>query len=137
MKRLEKGETYYFISVPYWKVAHTEECYFGTDNERYEAGNYFTDIADAKRIFAEIDDKFGDALERNKQRQRGAKQDLFVAVGALVKRAKEQRADDSPREVVKDLVAAHDKYRKTLTALNKETTEATEKIMQLIRRASK
>ena len=66
MKRLDKGENYYYISIPYWKVCHTQDWYFGTDDERFKAGNYFADSRDARECFGTITEQFGEDLDKLK-----------------------------------------------------------------------
>lgn len=54
MKRVEKGEVYYFISLQKLKLCSTHDWYFFSDNEKWEDGNYFTDAALAKACADEV-----------------------------------------------------------------------------------
>lgn len=69
MERVQKGQTYAFISIPYYKVCVTREEYFPTDDKRHKSGNYFENSIVAGKVFQNIDAKFGAQIQAIKATQ--------------------------------------------------------------------
>lgn len=69
MERVQKGQTYAFISIPYYKVCVTREEYFPTDDKRHKVGNYFENSIVAGKVFQKIDAKFGEQIRAIKATQ--------------------------------------------------------------------
>jgi len=57
--RVEQGDNYYFVSIMYWKVCRTIDCYFPTDNKKYKEGNYFLSPRAAHQCMEGINELYG------------------------------------------------------------------------------
>lgn len=144
MKRLEKGGVYYFISVPYFKVCQTRDEYFGTDDQRFQDGNYFPDANDAHECFDTIAETYGEKLEDiaekiEKNKSSFVKTTTKLAVwardGKRIEDGKEY--DVTPENVCGSLVDAYKVYNKQLQQLSKKRLELHAKIKKTIKRAKK
>lgn len=136
MKRLDKGENYYYISIPYWKVCHTQDWYFGTDNERFKAGNYFADSSDARECFGAITEQFGEELDKLKAKAKKNDTTLIKAVRDISDKAK-SGLDIAPERLVKQYVEATDSYQRTAREINKAVNTIHAQINEIIKEAGK
>ena len=133
MKRLEKGDSYWFISSIDYKVVPTHDWHFLTDDERFENGNYFTDPALAKKCAAQIDDEYGDQLEKLNAALNKCKEDFFKTAGELAEKAKKKTVQvETYVEVAKALAEAHTTYREKRLELNKQISEVKKDIEAII-----
>lgn len=141
MKRLEKGESYYFISVHYWKVCATKDEHFTTDDNRFSDGNYFPDAYKAHDCFEKIDDAYGEAIEKIESRTKKAKKDYLAAVNNTIKKWKAYKAEKhktrTPEDILDDVVKANDQYHDALNLAQKELRGIHEKIDRIIKAADK
>lgn len=63
-ERKKKGEQYYFISRRTLRPVLTRDEYFESDDERYKSENYFITKQAAYACSGEIQENFGEKLER-------------------------------------------------------------------------
>lgn len=151
MQRLEKGADYLFISINNLKVVPTHDCYFPTDNERFENGNYFTDAAAAKACLSIIKEEHGEtivAIDDGRERSRNR---FIKAVTGLVAKATGkavQSEDDedepeegtekkskkaTPEDIVAAMVAAYEKYRETNVELMRKERKVRDSVKDIIK----
>lgn len=153
MQRLEKGADYLFISINNLKVVPTHDCYFPTDNERFENGNYFTDAATAKACLSIIKEEHGEtivAIEDGRERSRNR---FIKAITGLVSKATGkavQSEDDededepeegaekkskkvTPEDIVAAMVAAYEKYRETNVELMRKERKVRDAVKDIIK----
>ncbi len=153
MQRLEKGADYLFISINNMKIVPTHDCYFPTDNERFENGNYFTDAAAARACLSIIKEEYGEtivAIEDGRERSRNR---FIKAVTGLVAKATGkavQSEDDededepeegtekkskkaTPEDIVAAMVAAYEKYRETNVELGRKERKVREAVKDIIK----
>ncbi len=136
MERLEKGGAYHFISIPYYKVCATHDEHFESDDDRFDAGNYFVDKRAACKCFNKIDSAHGDRLrEIAKER----KNTIGAFTQKAISLALKAKAEDAPSqmELVAELVEANDIRKQRLDALSDETHVIYESIREIIRKSRK
>ena len=150
MNRLPQGSNYHFISLRYFKIVATQDCYFDSDNQRFEEGNYFTDVNVARACFATIREEHGGELEEIENLKERNKRKLISTVSKLVDKAlgnpasgkKSEDEDKTPKKSVKvepqsivtDLVLAYGKYHDTKVELAAKQEEITKAIKAIIRK---
>ena len=153
MQRLEKGADYLFISINNLKVVPTHDCYFPTDNERFENGNYFTDAAAAKACLSIIKEEHGEtivAIEDGRERCRNrfikAITNLVAkAIGKAVQSEDDEDEDEpeegtekkskkvTPEDIVAAMVAAYEKYRETNVDLMRKERKVRDSVKDIIK----
>lgn len=150
MNRLTKGSEYHFISLRYWKIVRTQDCYFNSDNQRFVEGNYFTDANVARECFATIREEHGGELEEIENLKERNKRKLIATISYLVDKALGNPASDKksedeegatekpvkvePQDIVQDLVLAYGTYQDTKTELAAKQEEITKAIKAIIRK---
>ena len=126
MNRLPQGSDYHFISLRYWKIVPTQDCYFDSDNQRFADGNYFTDVNVARACFATIREELGGELEKIENLKERNKNKLISTISKLVDKAlgnpaSGKNSEDEeevpkksvkvePQDIVQDLVLAYSTY---------------------------
>ena len=122
MNRLPQGSDYHFISLRFFKIVTTHDCYFDSDDQRFAEGNYFTDVNVVRACFATIQDEYGGELEKIENLIERNKQNLISTISGLVNKAlgkpvkckkseDEEKAPEKPvkvepQDIVQDLVLA-------------------------------
>ena len=150
MNRLPQGSEYHFISLRYWKIVRTQDCYFDSDNQRFAEGNYFTDVNVARECFATIREEHGGELEEIENLKERNKRKLISTISHLVDKALRNPASDKesedeektpkksvkvdPQSIVTDLVLAYGKYHDTKVELAAKQKEITKAIKAIIRK---
>lgn len=150
MNRLPKGSEYYFISLRYWKIVTTQDCYFDSDNQRFEEGNYFTDVNVTRECFATIREEHGGELEEIENLKERNKRKLISTISHLVDKAlgnpasgkkseDEEKASEKPvkvepQDIVQDLVLAYGTYQDTKAELAAKQEEINKAIKAIIRK---
>ena len=150
MNRLPKGSEYHFISLRYWKIVLTQDCYFDSDNQRFAEGNYFTDVNVARECFATIREEHGGELEEIENLKERNKRKLISAISHLVDKAlgnpasgkkseDEEKAPKKsvkvePQDIVQDLILAYGTYQNTKAELAAKQEEITKAIKAIIRK---
>lgn len=150
MNRLPQGSKYYFISLRYWKIVRTQDCYFDSDNQRFAEGNYFTDVNVARACFATIREQYGGELEEIENLIERNKRKLISTVSKLVDKAlgnpdSDKNSEDEeeapkksvkvePQDIVQDLVLAYGTYQDTKAELAAKQEEITKAIKAIIRK---
>lgn len=150
MNRLLQGSEYYFISLRYWKIVTTQDCYFDSDNQRFAEGNYFTDVNVARACFATIRKQYGGELEEIENLKERNKRKLISTISHLVDKALEnpssgKNSEDEeeapkkpvkvePQAIVQDLVLAYGTYQDTKAELAAKQEEITKAIKAIIRK---
>ena len=150
MNRLLQGSEYYFISLRYWKIVTTQDCYFDSDNQRFEEGNYFTDVNVARACFATIRKQYGGELEAIESAKERNKSKLISTISHLVEKAlgnpiegkkseDEEEAPEKPvkvepQDIVQDLILAYGRYQDTKAELAAKQEEITKAIKAIIRK---
>lgn len=136
MERLSKGGAYHFISIPYYKVCATHDEHFDSDDERFDAGNYFLDKRAAQICFNKIDSAHG---ERLREIARERKNIVGAFMQKCVTLALKAKAAGAPghSEIVDELVEANDTRKKRLDALSDESHVIYESIREIIRKSRK
>lgn len=148
MNRLSQGSKYYFISLRYWKIVPTQDCYFDSDNQRFAEGNYFTDVNVARACFATIRDEYGAKLEAIESAKERNKSKLISTISNLVDKAlgnpdSDKKYEDEekapkksvkvePQDIVQDLVLAYGRYQDTKAELAAKQEEITKAIKAII-----
>ena len=150
MNRLPQGSDYHFISLRYWKIVRTQDCYFDSDNERFAEGNYFTDVNVARECFATIREEHGGELEEIENLKERNKRKLISTISHLVDKAlgnpalgkkpedeektpkKSVKVD--PQDIVQNLVFAYGTYQDTKAELATKQEEITKAIKAIIRK---
>ena len=150
MNRLPKGSDYHFISLRYWKIVPTQDCYFDSDNQRFAEGNYFTDVNVARACFATIREELGGELEKIENLKERNKNKLISTISHLVDKAlgkpvmgkksedEEEALEKSvkvePQDIVQDLILAYGTYQDTKAELATKQEEITKAIKAIIRK---
>ena len=150
MNRLTQGSEYHFISLRYWKIVRTQDCYFDSDNQRFAEGNYFTDVNVARECFATIREGHGGELEEIENLKERNKRKLISTISHLVDKAlgnsasgkkseDEEKAPEKPvkvepQDIVQDLVFAYGTYQETKAELAAKQEEITKAIKAIIRK---
>ena len=150
MNRLPKGSDYHFISLRYWKIVATQDCYFDSDNQRFAEGNYFTDVNVARACFATIREEHGGELEEIENLKERNKRKLISTISHLVDKAlgnptyckkseDEEKAPKKsvkvePQDIVQDLILAYGTYQDTKAELAAKQEEITKAIKAIIRK---
>lgn len=150
MNRLLQGSEYYFISLRYWKIVTTQDCYFDSDNQRFAEGNYFTDVNVARACFATIRKQYCGELEEIENLKERNKRKLISTISHLVDKAlgnpasgknseDEEEAPKKPvkvepQAIVQDLVFAYGTYQDTKAELAAKQEEITKAIKAIIRK---
>ena len=150
MNRLPKGSEYHFISLRYWKIVRTQDCYFDSDNQRFAEGNYFTDVNVARECFATIREEHGGELEEIENLIERNKRKLISTVSKLVNKAlgnpaSGKKSEDEekvpkksvkvePQDIVTDLVLAYGTYQDTKAEIAAKQEEITKAIKAIIRK---
>ena len=145
MNRLPQGSNYHFISLRYFKIVATQDCYFDSDNQRFAEGNYFTDVNVARACFATIREEHGGELEEIENLIERNKRKLIFTISHLVDKAlgnpasgkKSEDEEEAPKKsvkvkpqkIVQDLVLAYGTYQDTKA----ELAERKEKIIKAIK----
>lgn len=140
MLRLQRNEQYYFIGnrTYDYKVCQTTDCYFPTDQERWDAGNYFYEAAAAKACAAEIKEQHWDnirALEREKDENKRVYIGEVTAIAVKAKRPRLQKED--MQQILAELVAAQDAYTTRRQDITKALADIDTAIAEQIKNANK
>lgn len=150
MNRLPQGSYYHFISLRYFKIVPTQDCYFDSDNQRFAEGNYFTDVNEARACFATIREEHGGELEEIENLIERNKRKLISTISHLVdkalgKPAMGKKSEDEeeapkksvkvePQDIVQELVLAYGTYQDTKAELAAKQEEITKAIKAIIRK---
>ena len=150
MNRLPQGSYYHFISLRYFKIVPTQDCYFDSDNQRFAEGNYFTDVNVARACFATIREEHGGELEEIEYLIERNKRKLISTISHLVDKAlgkpamgkksedKEEAPKKSvkvePQDIVQELVLAYGTYQDTKAEIAAKQEEITKAIKAIIRK---
>ena len=150
MNRLPQGSNYHFISLRYFKIVATQDCYFDSDNQRFAEGNYVTDVNVARECFATIREEHGGELEGIENLKERNKRKLISTISHLVDKAlgnpasgKNSEDEDKtpkksvkvePQAIVQDLVLAYGTYQDTKAELAAKQEEITKAIKAIIRK---
>lgn len=148
MERLPKDAKYHFISTTFWKVCTTTDPHFGTDDERFEAGNYFPEIRAAVDCFDEIDDKYGKRLKDLREGKDAARRNFLSAATEIAykgraalerkpEKKKKNAANPNFALIVQELSDVFAVYQAALADINDKTTKINEEIAALIKAAPK
>lgn len=150
MNRLPQGSEYHFISLRYFEIVATQDCYFDSDNQRFAEGNYFTDVNVARACFATIREQYGAKLEAIESAKERNKSKLISTISHLVYKAigkpasnkKSEDEEEAPKksvkvkrqDIVQDLVLACGTYQDTKAELAAKQEEITKAIKAIIRK---
>ena len=150
MNRLPQGSDYHFISLRYFKIVPTQDCYFDSDNQRFAEGNYFTDVNVARDCFATIREQYGGELEKIENLIERNKGKLISTISHLVDKAlgkpvmgkKSEDEEEAPKksvkvepqDIVQELVLAYGTYQDTKAELAAKQEEITKAIKAIIRK---
>ena len=150
MNRLPQGSDYHFISLRYFKIVPTQDCYFDSDNQRFAEGNYFTDVNEARACFATIREQYGGELEKIENLIERNKGKLISTISHLVDKAlgkpvmgkksedeeeaPKKSAKVEPQDIVQELVLAYGTYQDTKAELAAKQEEITKAIKSIIRK---
>lgn len=150
MNRLPQGSNYHFISLRYFKIVATQDCYFDSDNQRFAEGNYFTDVNVARACFATIREQYGGELEEIENLIERNKRKLISTISNLVDKAlgnpdSDKKSEDEekapkksvkvePQDIVQDLILAYGGYQDTKAELAAKQEEITKAIKAIIRK---
>lgn len=150
MNRLSQGSNYHFISLRYFKIVATQDCYFDSDNQRFAEGNYFTDVNVARECFATIREQYGGELEEIENLIERNKRKLISTISHLVDKAlgnpasgkKSEDEEKAPRKsvkvepqaIVQNLVLAYGTYQNTKAELAERKEKITKAIKAIIRK---
>ena len=150
MNRLPQGSDNHFISLRYWKIVATQDCYFDSDNQRFADGNYFTDVNVARACFATIREEHGGELEEIENLKERNKRKLISTISHLVDKAlgnpasgkKSEDGEEAPKrpvkvepqDIVQDLILAYGTYQDTKAELATKQEEITKAIKAIIRK---
>ena len=150
MNRLPQGSEYYFISLRYWKIVTTQDCYFDSDNQRFAEGNYFTDVNVARACFATIREEHGGELEKIENLKESNKRKLISTISHLVDKAlgnpasgkKSEDEEEAPKkpikvepqDIVQELILAYGTYQDTKAELAAKQEKITKAIKATIKK---
>ena len=137
MNRLPKDFSYSFISVPLFKVCHTTDAYFPTDDDRWASGNYFKNQTEAQACFAEIAEKWADKIDTLKAKKEAARVHYISTTSDIAETVKAARNSRTKKEIVpenllSDLVTAFDTFNNTRLVINAELTDINKQIDEFI-----
>ena len=157
-QRLEQGETVYFISYLTYKVVATHDCYFPTDDERFQSGNYFPDATACHACSEEIIDTYVPKLDILKKLQKENLDKYIKATKEVAEKCKslmgsyikaKEGEEDKPKRAKKEqpkpdfepqvlaLVDAYTAYKSRHDELNKDTADVKKDIEDFIKRYPK
>ena len=150
MNRLPQGSDYHFISLRFFKIVTTHDCYFDSDDQRFAEGNYFTDVNVARACFATIRDEFSAKLEAIESAKERNKSKLISNISHLVdkvlgKPIEGKKSEDEeeapkksvkvePQDIVQDLVLSYDSYLDKNAELTAKQDEIKKAIKAIIRK---
>lgn len=150
MNRLPQGSDYHFISLRFFKIVTTQDCYFDSDDQRFAEGNYFTDVNVARACFATIRDEYGAKLEAIESAKERNKSKLISTISHIVEKAlgkpiKCNKSEDEekalekpvnvePQEIVQDLILAYGSFMDKNAELAAKQEEITTAIKAIIRK---
>ena len=150
MNRLPQGSDYHFISLRFFKIVATHDCYFDSDDQRFAEGNYFTDVNVARACFATIKDEYGAKLEAIESAKERNKSKLISSISNLVDKALgkpvmcknpedeeealEKPVKVEPQDIVQDLVLAYGSYLDKNAEIAAKKEEITTAIKAIIRK---
>ena len=150
MNRLPQGSNYHFISLRFFKIVTTHDCYFDSDDQRFAEGNYFTDVNVARACFATIRDEYGakledieSAKERNKSKLISTISHLVIkALGKPIEGKKSEDEEEAPKkpvkvepqDIVQDLILAYGTYQDTKAELAVKYEEITKAFKAIIKK---
>lgn len=99
-ERLAEGEVMYFISSLTYNVVQTHDCYFPTDDQRFDGGNYFPEAKACHACSDEIHETFVPRLEAL-DRLKKENLDKYVDVAKDVAKKMKARWDPTPPRVTR------------------------------------
>lgn len=150
MNRLPQGSDYHFISLRFFKIVTTHDCYFDSDDQRFAEGNYFTDVNVARACFATIQDEYGAKLEAIESAKERNKTKLISTISHLVDKAlgkpiEGKKSEDEegapkkpvkvePQDIVQGLILAYGSYLDKNAELAAKKEEITTAIKAIIRK---
>ena len=150
MNRLPQGSDYHFISLRFFKIVTTHDCYFDSDDQRFAEGNYFTDVNVVRACFATIQDEYGGELEKIENLIERNKQNLISTISGLVNKAlgkpvkckkseDEEKAPEKPvkvepQDIVQGLILAYGSYLDKNAEIATKKEEITTAIKAIIRK---
>ena len=150
MNRLPQGSDYHFISLRFFKIVTTHDCYFDSDDQRFAEGNYFTDVNVVRACFATIQDEYGGELEKIENLIERNKQKLISTISGLVNKAlgkpvkckksedeekvPEKPAKVEPQDIVQELILAYGSYLDKNAEIAAKKEEITTAIKAIIRK---
>ena len=150
MNRLPQGSDYHFISLRFFKIVTTHDCYFDSDDQRFAEGNYFTDVNVVRACFATIQDKYGGELEKIENLIERNRQNLISTISGLVNKAlgkpiKAKKSEDEekapekpvkvePQDIVQDLILSYGSYQSKNAEIAAKKEEITTAIKAIIRK---
>ena len=131
-KRLPKGADYYFIRVKTMKVVQTADCYFESDDLRWDGGNYFLDGRNAKKCLEVIQEKYADQLADLAEREEDAQYLGVRALANIARRATAKQRKEDDATLVSDLVIAYGEYRERVRAVEADRKAVMDAINKII-----
>ena len=150
MNRLPQGSDYHFISLRFFKIVTTHDCYFDSDDQRFAEGNYFTDVNVARACFATIRDEYGSKLEAIESAKERNKSKLISTISHIVdkvlgKPIEGKKSEDEeeapkkpvkvePQDIVQDLILAYGSYLDKNAEIAAKKEEITKAIKAIIRK---
>lgn len=148
-ERLAEGEVMYFISSLTYNVVQTHDCYFPTDDQRFEGGNYFPEAKACHACSDEIHETFVPRLEAL-DRLKAENLDKYVDVAKDVakkmrskmgsyssKGNEDKRVKPDFEPLAIDLVEAFGAYETTHESLVKEVADVKKEIEEFIKQYRK
>ena len=101
-ERLEKGGEMYFISTRDYKVCHTNDWHFGSDDQRWNDCNYFLDVNAARACSIAIKEEYGEHLEMLDRDRENNRTTFIKIVREMAVQAKRLMRKAEEAEPVKD-----------------------------------
>lgn len=137
-ERVPKNTKYYFIKISELKLCFTNDYRMDSDNEKFEAGNYFYTHDAAMEVADLLQDKFADKLRSISYGERVNDRGFIKAVNGLVEKYKlRKKAEAMPEAAADALLAEIDAYNKEKSGLSAQRREIMDNIHAIISKAPK
>lgn len=134
--RLPKDAPYYFVRISTLDSCATKDCYFESDDERYNTANYFLSSDACRRCAASLRELYGETLRTINNAKLANKNNTIKAVQTAAlsfkfEKAKEQEKDDLVEDARKVVEILKD-YTDTVMALRKQQADTYDEIQEFI-----
>lgn len=151
--RLQKGEKYYFVSLKEFKLCHTQDWYFESDDKHFNERNYFIDKTVAEEAAEEVYDYASGKLSKIEYERKENVSEFIATVRDLVrlrscrKKAEGETTPDTERDICSKketdaakynlIRKAYEKYAERKKEQDEQKAEVDAQILKIIKKHNK